>query len=124
MRLAVLIGLVAAAAVLAGCNTRGALYHPTLSPSWSASRGKKLIEYYGCGSCHVIGGIPGGNGHVGPPLTRIGSYHQIAGVLPNTPRNLVRWILDPPKFVPNVDMPKLGLSQQSAEDITAYLYNQ
>jgi cytochrome c2 len=111
--------------VLAGCNTRGALYHPTLSPSWDAAKGKKLIEYYGCGACHVIGGVPNANGHVGPPLTHFTRrYHQIAGVLPNTPQNVVRWIRDPKKFVPKVDMPVLGVAKQGAEDITAYLYGQ
>jgi cytochrome c len=125
VRAVALILLLAAAAVLAGCSTRGALYHPTLSTSWSASRGKALIEYYGCGSCHVIGGVPDANGHVGPPLTNFGRrYHQIAGVLPNTPRNVVRWIMNPPQFVPKVDMPVLGIGPQGAGDITAYLYGQ
>ena len=122
------IGIVAAAAAaggLVGCNTRGALYHPNISASWKPSHGKTLIEYYGCGSCHVIGGVSGANGHVGPPLTNFTRrYHLIAGVMQNTPNNVVRWIMNPPKFVHGVDMPVLGIGRHGAQDITAYLYRQ
>lgn len=112
----------AAAAVLAGC---GASTRATVPSSWSPARGKALIDYYGCGACHRIGGIPLANGHVGPPLTNfVRRYRLIAGVLPNTPQNVVRWILDPPKIVPTVDMPDLGLGRHGAEDVVAYLYRQ
>lgn len=90
-----------------------------------ATRGRHLIEYEGCGACHVIGGISTANGHVGPPLTSFRRrYHEIAGVLPNTPRSLVRSIMDPQRFVPNVDMPNLGIGKQQAQDMAAYLYRQ
>ena len=113
-----------AVVVLAGCGT-GQAHSPSLPASASASRGKMLIGYFGCGACHVIGGVATANGHVGPPLTNFTrSYPQIAGVLPNTPRNVVRWIMDPPKFVPKVDMPVLGIGRHGAEDIAAYLYHQ
>lgn len=125
MRARALTGLIpfgAAAVVLAGC---GATSHTTTPPSWNPARGKALIEYYGCGACHMIGGIPLANGHVGPPLTNfVRRYQLIAGVMPNTPQNAVRWILDPPKIIPTVDMPDLGLGPHGAEDITAYLYRQ
>ena len=120
-----LLAVVALVAGLVGCNTRQALYHPKLAPSWNASRGKTLIEYYGCGACHVIGGVPEANGHVGPPLTDFTHrYHQIAGVIPNTPHNLVSWLMDPPKYVPKVDMPVLGIRKSGAQDIAAYIYGQ
>jgi len=31
-------------------------------------RGELVIGAYGCGSCHVIPGIPAASGKVGPPL--------------------------------------------------------
>jgi len=112
----------AAAALLAGC---GGGARATVPSSWSPARGRTLIDYYGCGACHRIGGIPLANGHVGPPLTNfVRRYRLIAGVLPNTPQNVVRWILDPPKIVPTVDMPDLGLGRHGAEDVVAYLYRQ
>lgn len=113
---------VAAAAFLVGCGSSARSPVPS---TWSPARGKMLIEYYGCGACHQIGGIPLANGHVGPPLTNfVHRYELIAGVMPRTPQNVVRWILDPAKFVPAVDMPDLGFGRPGAEDVTAYLYGQ
>ncbi len=124
--LIVLLALAAlAAAALAGCGQGQGVLHAAPPQSWNDSRGKMLIEYYGCGACHVIGGVSGANGHVGPPLTNLASrYRQIAGVMPNTPSNLVRWIMNPPKFVHAVDMPDLGVRRPGAQDIAAYLYRQ
>ncbi|MGH3049037.1 MAG: c-type cytochrome [Gaiellaceae bacterium] len=113
------------AAGLVGCGTRGALELGKLSSSASPARGKALIGYYGCGACHVIGGIATANGHVGPPLTDFASrYHQIVGVMPNTPANLEHWIENPRKVLPRGDMPTLGIGPRGAEDIASYLYGQ
>ena len=38
---------------------------------------------------------PGANAPVGPPLERIGTRGFIAGVLPNTTENMVRWLRHP-----------------------------
>jgi cytochrome c2 len=46
----------------------------------------------------------------------------IAGEVPNTPDNLVQWILAPQSIVPHTAMPALGLNVQQARDVTAYLY--
>jgi cytochrome c len=106
----------------AGCG-RGT-HRPALPQSASPSHGRQLIEYYGCGACHVIGGIATANGHVGPPLTDFGSNHQIAGTLPNTPANVVRWIMNPQGILPKTDMPNLGIGRSGAQSIAAYLYGQ
>lgn len=125
MRRGTAIAVAAAAVLVAVASGCGATTHVKLPPSASASRGKLLIGYYGCGACHVIGGVAQANGHVGPPLTHFSrDYHQIAGVMPNTPQNVVDWIMDPPKYVPNVDMPVLGVGRHGALDIAAYLYSQ
>lgn len=47
---------------------------------------------------------------------------MIAGELPNSPANLVRWIKDPKSVEPGTDMPDLGLTDQQARDVAAYLY--
>ncbi len=77
---------------------------------------------YGCGSCHVIPGVPGANGMSGPRLSDIASRSFLAGMLPNTPDNLVLWIQHPQQVQPGVDMPDLGVSTADARDIAAYLY--
>jgi hypothetical protein len=46
----------------------------------------------------------------------------IAGVLSNTPENLVRWIEDPPAVDPLTAMPNLGVAVPSARDMASYLY--
>lgn len=46
----------------------------------------------------------------------------IAGLLRNTPANMVTWLLDPQEIVPGNAMPDMGLSEEQARDITAYLY--
>ena len=85
-------------------------------------RGHAAIRTHGCSSCHTIPGVDGADALVGPSLDRIASRGYIGGVLPNTPDNLVRWILDPPGVDPHTAMPNLKLSEQDARDIAGYLY--
>lgn len=87
-----------------------------------AREGKKVIQAYGCGACHVIPGVHAANGMVGPPLYFFSRRTMIAGELPNTPQNLVRWIQNPPSVEAATAMPDLGLSDQQARDAAAYLY--
>jgi cytochrome c2 len=103
---------------LAGCGgtTRSV-------PNASPARGKQLIEYYGCGACHQIGGVTGADGHVGPSLKLFAGRTTIAGKLPNTLDNLVRWIQHPQRIVPGSDMPELGVPKRGARNIAAYLYS-
>ena len=83
--------------------------------------GKQLIDSYGCGSCHTVPGIYRARGVVGPPLYFFSRRTMIAGELPNTPQNLVRWLRDAPAVEPGTAMPNLGLNQAQAQDIAAYL---
>jgi len=87
-----------------------------------AAHGATLIRGYGCGTCHNIAGIPGAVGTVGPPLNGVAGRAYIAGVLPNTPENMVDWIYNPPAADPQTAMPNLGMSRQEARDIAAYVY--
>jgi cytochrome c1 len=45
----------------------------------------------------------------------------IAGSLPNTQDNLVRWIRNPQAIDPHTAMPAMGVSERDALDISAYL---
>jgi putative membrane protein len=87
----------------------------------SAERGARIISRVGCGTCHTIPGIDGANGLVGPPLDRMGARTYVAGVLRNTPENMVAWLRDPQSVVPNNAMPDVGLSEAEAHDVAAYL---
>ena len=76
----------------------------------------------GCDTCHTIRGVLTADATVGPPLTGVALRSIIGGRLPNTPENMVRWIRQPQEISPGTVMPELGLSDQEARDIVAYLY--
>lgn len=92
------------------------------SSGGDATRGEQIIRDVGCGSCHDIPGIREAKGRVAPPLTFFAERTYIAGRVPNTPDNLVRWIEDPQAVEPGTAMPKLGLDEPQARDVAAYLY--
>jgi cytochrome c2 len=85
-------------------------------------RGKQTIRQKGCPICHIIPGIREATGLVGPALDRFAERVYVAGVLPNTPANLVAWIRNPPGIDPLTAMPTSGMSEAEARDIAAYLY--
>ncbi|MDH0681467.1 c-type cytochrome [Achromobacter animicus] len=84
-------------------------------------RGRRLIAEHGCTACHTVPGVSGPASRVGPPLGNMARQAYVAGLLPNTPENLVRWLMDPPAVNPRTAMPDTGLQQADAEDIAAYL---
>jgi mono/diheme cytochrome c family protein len=84
-------------------------------------RGKRALYQYACNACHTIPGVTGAHPQVGPPLTGMGSRALVAGVLANTPDNLVRWLRHTQEVKPMTAMPQLGVTEQDARDIAAYL---
>jgi cytochrome c2 len=86
-----------------------------------AGRGRQLVAAHGCTACHVVPGRRGLQGQVGPTLAGFGARGYIAGHLPNTPENLVRWLRDPPAYAPRTAMPDLGLDEPAARHIAAFL---
>jgi cytochrome c len=115
------LGLCVGAIFLVGCVGGKTLpFHPAATGG-NAQRGKSVIAEYRCGSCHEIPGIRNADGHYGPPLDFMARTTYIAGVTPNSPENLVHWIQSPTAIKPNTTMPVLGLSEQQARDVAAYL---
>jgi cytochrome c len=116
-------GLAALLILSAGCDPRPAPTPPTPRTSGGdPARGQAAIGRYGCPACHTIPGVEGAHGLVGPPLAGIANRVYIAGVLTNTPENLIRWILNPPTVDSLTAMPYLGVSEDDAKDIASYLY--
>lgn len=107
-------------ALLAGCSRSRADLAAALPGD--PARGAALIEQVDCGVCHRIPGILRARGRVGPPLTAFAERAFIAGQVPNSPETLVRWIQNPPSLAANTAMPVLGISENDARDIAAYLY--
>ncbi len=87
-------------------------------------QGVRSILQRGCGSCHTIPNIPGATGTIGPNLDGIASRKQIAGgAVPNSsPADLAKWVQNPQALKPGTAMPALGLSQDEANAVAAYLY--
>ena len=109
----------AATAVAAATATTAA---PSAAGSAADSaRGKIALQQYACVSCHVIPGVVAASNPVGPSLAAIGSRKYLAGVLPNTPQNMARWLRAPQQVAPNSAMPDLGVSMGDARDMAAFL---
>jgi cytochrome c len=87
-----------------------------------AERGRLLLRQYGCGSCHRIPEVAAAEGNIGPPLDRVGRRVYLAGVLPNSPANMVRWIRAPQSIKPQTMMPDLQVQAAHATDMVAHLY--
>ena len=102
-----------------------------------ANGAKLVISNGGCLACHAIKGNPMMIGNIGPNLTHIATRTTIAaGLYPNDPRHLARWIKNAREMKPGVIMNtigageydpvlkqtmKSGLSDQQIADIVAYL---
>jgi cytochrome c len=111
--------------LLAACSGQvNGLPEPRIVDGASAETGRALIAGYGCGSCHNIPGVPGADAMAAPPLDRFYERSFIAGHLANNEANLIRWIQDPQAIDPGTAMPNLGVSQEEARHIAAYLYHQ
>ena len=85
------------------------------------ARGQRALYQYACNACHTIPGVTGARPHVGPPLSGMARRNLIAGKLANTPDNMVRWLRHTREVDPLTAMPEMGVSEQDARDIAAYL---
>lgn len=123
MRLIPRLAFIAAAlSVFAGCGKEASpdtVY--TKLPSGSTDRGLRLIAQYQCANCHEIPEAPGHRGGMGPSLEAFGRRSYIAGHVPNVPALLQRWLVDPQALAPDTMMPDLGVSDEDARDMAAYL---
>jgi cytochrome c len=113
----VIVGAVAA--LSASCSPGG-----DRSPAiiGDARRGAQVVERAACVSCHIIPGMADGVGVVGPSLKGVGRRAVIAGFLPNTPAQMIRWLKSPQSVLPRSTMPDMGLTDRQARDVAAYLY--
>lgn len=107
------------AALLAGCGDDD-LRKPYVGGD--AKIGKQLVTQYQCGACHKIPNVAGAGGESGPDLEKFGRLSYIAGRIPNVPPRLVAWLRDPPALKPGTIMPNVGLTEQEARHMAAFLY--
>jgi cytochrome c2 len=112
--------LVVACCVLSACGVEDAPHEAPRAPG-DPERGRLLLRQFGCGTCHRIPGVAAARGEVGPPLDGVGRRAYLAGVLPNTPENMARWIRAPQAFDPRTAMPDMQVGEAHARDMVAYL---
>jgi cytochrome c1 len=122
------ITLVALASWLAACSPTSFAAQISGAPLQGVAggdprRGATAIQSYGCGACHSIPGIAGADTFVGPPLNNWAERQYIAGKLPNQPQFLIEWVRNPQAIEPGSAMPDMGVTEQEARDISAYLYS-
>jgi putative membrane protein len=115
------VGVALVLLLLAGCTPDGTRLGAAITGG-DPARGRALLAQYGCETCHTIPGVPGAQALVGPPLERLANRSYLAGSLPNTPANLMRWIREPRELSPRTAMPDLGVGEEDARDMAAYLY--
>lgn len=107
---------------LAACTgTRGAGPPPDAMPGiGDAAHGKALFTAKACNGCHGITGLIDG-GSTGPNLWSFSTRERIAGTIPNTPENVWKWLANPQAMKPGTPMPRLPLTAQDLDDLTAFL---
>ncbi len=122
---ALALALLPAILLLAGCDKNSPSEIERKAKEMTGgepAQGQAAIRRYGCSTCHSIPGIEGAHGQVGPSLEGIASRAYLAGKLPNTPENMIKWIREPQEVQPGTAMPELGVTVQDGRDIAAYLY--
>ena len=126
--LAALVALSIAAAIVAGAilyaqyRTRTRV-QAEMSTRGSVAAAPAAFARYGCGGCHMIPGIWGANGKVGPDLTQVAQRATIAGSLSNDPETMVGWLEHPQALRPGSGMPEMGVTDKDARAMAAYLYS-
>ena len=103
----------------AGCSgPRQSTQQRAVAPQNNAPN---LMIHYGCPTCHVIPGVPGAVGKVGPSLDDLAQRSYLAGTLQNSPDNLVLWLQQPQQIHPGTAMPDMGVTSADAGQIAAFL---
>lgn len=85
--------------------------------------GRKKLAQYSCISCHVIPGVPKGEGKSAPSLANWSGRQTFLNTFPNTPENLEKWLESPSHRKPNTTMPNLNIGPKDSRDIAAYLFS-
>jgi cytochrome c oxidase subunit 2 len=89
--------------------------------SLEAVEGKQVFVSKACVMCHRIQGTDA-SGMTGPDLTHLMSRtHIAAGALSNSRGDLAAWISDPQGIKPGTTMPRVDLTSDELNSVTAYL---
>jgi mono/diheme cytochrome c family protein len=113
------------AACAAGACPAGATADQVpLEPRSRDEAAQLVLRQYACVACHRIPGVVGSQTDVGPSLAEWGRRERIAGRLPNTADELVRFIRQPHRVDPTTAMPEMGVTEAHARLMADYLLKQ
>ncbi len=100
---------------------RGAQHEPAAAPSNQTTRAGQKTFMQRCAGCHAVRGTEA-SGVFAPDLTHLGSRRMIAaGMLRNTPDNVLDWVQHAQQIKPEAMMPSFALTSQQADELSAYL---
>jgi cytochrome c oxidase subunit 2 len=86
------------------------------------AQGQKLFLLKGCVGCHSLVALNAPKGLLGPNLANVGARTYIAaGTLRNNDENLAHWIRFPQDVKHGVLMPNLGVTEDEAKALVAFL---
>lgn len=108
--------VVAAPPTVEGARPAGAV-----SVAGGPDSAEALFVNKGCVSCHVVAGIQGAVGNIGPDLNGLAGREQIAGMLPMSQDNLRLWLKNPSEVKPGTAMPNLNLSAEDIDVLSSFL---
>jgi len=94
---------------------------PSLAHAADPQAAAKAIIAAQCSACHRVPGVPAAMGDIGPTLKGIAKRPLIAGKLPNTSPNMIRWLMHPQQVSPGTTMPDIGLTEDQARKLASYL---
>ncbi|HEY2585638.1 MAG TPA: cytochrome c oxidase subunit II [Tepidisphaeraceae bacterium] len=86
-----------------------------------AEAGRRFYFAQTCANCHAVKGTSA-VANAAPDLTHVASRTELAaGVIPNTPQNLARWLRNPQAIKPGCQMPNFTLDDEHLTQLVAYL---
>lgn len=94
------------------------MQQPTEKPTVASTKEGERLFKQNCMGCHA-----GANQTIpGPDLSKFGTRHTIAGILPHDEANLQKWLKNPPGVKPGAKMPKIDyLHEDEMKSLIRYL---
>jgi cytochrome c1 len=117
------------ATYLSPIDEGGADDAPAVLAGANAARGRELMDTKGCGLCHRMTGVADLHPGILPTGVAVADMARAVRLAPDLrfarerwrASSVVRWLVDPAAVKPDTPMPKLGLTDDEARAIAAYL---
>jgi len=86
-----------------------------------AQLGQQVFDSTACALCHAVAGTDAG-GRAGPDLTHFATRRTLgAGALPLDRTRVAAWVIDPQRYKPGTNMPKVPMQPHELDAVVDYL---